>query len=491
MTDAARPPGARCAASPTPSRPTTRRRTSRASSSEALDSLSLIAETFEIIAVDDGSRDPTRVARRRRFLRGILGSAAPATTRSTSATGPRRAPASAPPGTSWSRSRTAPPTSSRDVIVPRHQRLAEQADRPDVVVGFRIRRADPIVRAVYARAGPAGEPGTPSSRPQGQGRRLRCASPSGAQVLNGVQVESEGAFFQAGAADQASRHRAQRRRGGGAPLPTHGWLADGCEPEAVASAVRDFCACDCRVREPAGGARRGRPTARQVGPRAVLALRLSPRVHLERVDEVAEHVEPRVDDPFPGRVEDRPPTVPSPHLAAARCCRRGRPARRPRAPRRSEPRPGPASASASHGRASISPMRPSRSTMTAARGTSPSARSAITTRATRAAELLERASRTGRGSAGAPASGPGGASRSRRSPRPDPDRQVALAPVSLRMTTWLAGEHGTRTLSTTISTNPVVHVVLLPWLGRTPTATGQPHAEQRIPAPKTKRPNMK
>ena len=54
----AAPRGSR--ASRTSSRPTTRRRTSRGWCVEALETLPSIAETFEIIAVNDGSRDRTR-----------------------------------------------------------------------------------------------------------------------------------------------------------------------------------------------------------------------------------------------------------------------------------------------------------------------------------------------------------------------------------------------------------------------------------------------
>ena len=73
------------------------------------------------------------------------------------------------------------------------ERLAE-ADRPDVVVGFRIKRADPIVRTIYARAYRLAVRiffGLPV-------RDIDCACKVfRRESLAGIHVESGGAFFSA------------------------------------------------------------------------------------------------------------------------------------------------------------------------------------------------------------------------------------------------------------------------------------------------------
>src|SRR6478735_6504075 len=85
--------------------------------SEALETLPGLADTFEIIAVDDGSKDGTPA------LADALAAAHPDGVRQFKVADLGRLTS----------------------------RLAE-ADQPDVVVGFRIKRADPPLRTLYARA---------------------------------------------------------------------------------------------------------------------------------------------------------------------------------------------------------------------------------------------------------------------------------------------------------------------------------------------------
>jgi glycosyltransferase involved in cell wall biosynthesis len=112
-----------------------------------------------------------------------------------------------------------------------------QTDRPDVVVGFRIKRADPIIRTLYARS-----------------YRLANRIFFGLKVtdvdcacklfrrdaLRGLRVESSGAFFSAelliklGAADRSIAEV-------GVPhYPRTVGSATGARPSVVLRAVRDF-----------------------------------------------------------------------------------------------------------------------------------------------------------------------------------------------------------------------------------------------------------
>ena len=72
---------------------------------EALATLPALAETFEIIIVNDGSRDETPAIADE--LAAAHPASGPSTTRRTSATAPRFAPGSPPRATITSRSRTA------------------------------------------------------------------------------------------------------------------------------------------------------------------------------------------------------------------------------------------------------------------------------------------------------------------------------------------------------------------------------------------------
>ena len=88
-------------------------------------------------------RSPTRWPRRIRR-------SAPSTTRRTSATGRRSGAASRPRGSTTSRSPTAIASSGSSTSAASSG--VSPAGTADAVVGYRIRRADPLVRTLYARA---------------------------------------------------------------------------------------------------------------------------------------------------------------------------------------------------------------------------------------------------------------------------------------------------------------------------------------------------
>ena len=204
----------------TSSRPTTRRRTSRAWSTRRSRRCRRSPRRSR------SSRSTTaRATRRRRspttWPRAIRASCASSTTRRTSATARRCARASRRPATSSSPSPTATASSRSPTSGGSTARLAE-ADAPDVVVGFRIKRADPVIRTAYARA-----------------YRLANRIFFGLQVtdvdcacklfrreaLEGIRVESDGAFFSAELLIKLRRGGPHDRRGRRAALPADGRLA--------------------------------------------------------------------------------------------------------------------------------------------------------------------------------------------------------------------------------------------------------------------------
>ncbi len=136
-------------------------------------------------------------------------------------------------------------------------------DAPDVVAGFRIKRADPIVRIVYARA-----------------YRLANRIFFGLKVtdvdcacklfrreaLEGLRVELGGAFF---SAELLIKLRAGGRRvvEVGVPhYPRTAGSATGAKPQVVLRAVRDFWNLRLRMWVNRGRAmRRGEPMVRPQG----------------------------------------------------------------------------------------------------------------------------------------------------------------------------------------------------------------------------------
>jgi glycosyltransferase involved in cell wall biosynthesis len=202
---------------------------------EALATLPGLAETFEIIAVDDGSRDATASIAQAladehpdvvRLVRHPVNLGYGAALRS---------------GFAAARYELIAFTDGdRQFKVADLSRLMERLagpDAPDVVAGFRIKRADPLIRTLYARA-----------------YRLANRIFFGLRVtdvdcackvfrrgaLADLRVESGGAFF---SAELLIKLQAAGRRVAevGVPhYPRTAGSATGAKPQVVFRAVRDF-----------------------------------------------------------------------------------------------------------------------------------------------------------------------------------------------------------------------------------------------------------
>jgi hypothetical protein len=127
----------------------------------------------------------------------------------------------------------------------------------DAVVGYRIHRADPLVRTVYARL----------YRLANRiffGLRVRdvdCACKAFRRTaLDGIAVESGGAFF---SAELLIKLQAAGRRVAEVGIPHYPRLAGnptGAKPAVIFRAVRDFWSLRLRLwASPRAALRRGRP----------------------------------------------------------------------------------------------------------------------------------------------------------------------------------------------------------------------------------------
>jgi len=202
---------------------------------EALDSLPGIAETFEVIAVNDGSRDRTQA------LADELTAAHPGVVRAVHHPTNLGYGAALRSGFAASRSELVAFTDGdRQFRVEDVGRLTERlaaTDHPDVVVGYRIRRADPLVRTLYARA----------YRLANRiffGLRVTdvdCACKVfRREALEDIHVESDGAFF---SAELLIKLRAAGRSVVEVGVPHYPRTAGsptGAKPQVIGRAVRDF-----------------------------------------------------------------------------------------------------------------------------------------------------------------------------------------------------------------------------------------------------------
>jgi glycosyltransferase involved in cell wall biosynthesis len=202
---------------------------------EALESLPGIAETFEIIAVDDGSRDRTPV------LADELTAAHPGVVRAVHHATTLGYGAALRSGFAAARYELVAFTDGdRQFRVEDLGRLTERlaaTDRPDVVVGYRIKRADPIVRTLYARAYRLANRlffGLTVTDVDCACKLFRRAA------LDGVRVESDGAFF---SAELLIKLRAAGRAVVEVGVPHYPRTAGsptGAKPQVIFRAVRDF-----------------------------------------------------------------------------------------------------------------------------------------------------------------------------------------------------------------------------------------------------------
>ncbi len=159
---------------------------------EALEALPAIAETFEIIAVNDGSKDRTgEIADR-------LAAAHPDIVRVVHHNPNRGYGGALRSGFETSRYELLAFTDGdlqfRIADLARLTARLAEADHPDVVVGYRIKRADPFIRIAYART-------YKLANRIFYGLKVRdvdCAAKLfRREALEGVRVESGGAFFSA------------------------------------------------------------------------------------------------------------------------------------------------------------------------------------------------------------------------------------------------------------------------------------------------------
>jgi glycosyltransferase involved in cell wall biosynthesis len=202
---------------------------------EALQTLPSLADTFEIVIVDDGSRDRTAQ------IADDLTAAHPGIVRAVHHPTNRGYGAALRSGFGAARfDHVAFTDGDRQFRVADLGGLIARlaaADRPDVVVGYRIKRADPLVRTLYARA----------YRLANRiffGLRVRdvdCACKLfRREALEGIAVESGGAFF---SAELLIKLQVAGRSVAEVGVPHHPRTAGsptGAKPSVVFRAVRDF-----------------------------------------------------------------------------------------------------------------------------------------------------------------------------------------------------------------------------------------------------------
>ena len=208
---------------------------------EALESLPALAERFEIIVVDDGSRDATpaladELAARHPEVRAVhhatnLGYGAALRS-----------------GFAAARFEVLGFTDGdRQFRVTDLGRLLEVLGRPDavdIVVGYRLKRADPLVRTVYARLYRLANRILFGLRV----RDVDCACKLFRRTaLEGLRVESGGAFFSAELLIklQAAGHRIAEV--GVSHYPRVAGRPTGAKPRVILRAVRDFWSLRLRL----------------------------------------------------------------------------------------------------------------------------------------------------------------------------------------------------------------------------------------------------
>ena len=225
---------------------------------EALATLPTLAETFEIIAVDDGSRDRTGA------IADELTAAHPGIVRAVHHRTNLGYGAALRSGFAASRyDLVAFTDGDRQFRVADIGRLTARMaapDAPDVVAGFRIKRADPLIRTVYAKAYRLANRiffGLAVADVDCACKLFRRAS------LEGLRVESGGAFF---SAELLIKLQAAERRVVEVGVPHHPRTAGsptGAKPQVILRAVRDFWRLRLHMWVDTGRAlRRGEPILR-------------------------------------------------------------------------------------------------------------------------------------------------------------------------------------------------------------------------------------
>ncbi len=209
---------------------------------EALETLPALARRFEIVVVDDGSRDATP------RLADALASANPDIVRAVHH--PTNLGYGAALRSGFQAARfgliafTDGDRQFHVVDIARLLARLEEPDRPDAVVGYRIKRADPPIRTIYARL-------YRLANLIFFGLRVRdvdCACKLVRRpALEGVRVESGGAFF---SAELLIKLRAAGRRLAEVGVPHYPRTAGsptGAKPSVVWRAVRNFWSLRLRM----------------------------------------------------------------------------------------------------------------------------------------------------------------------------------------------------------------------------------------------------
>ena len=222
---------------------------------EALEALPTLAEVFEIIVVNDGSRDATGA------IADELAAANPGVVRAV------HHPTNLGYGAALlSGFRAAGHELVAFTDGDRQFRVADlgrltarlgEADRADVVVGYRIKRADPLIRTIYARL-------YRFANRVWFGLKVRdvdCACKLFRRdALAGIAVESGGAFF---SAELLIKLNAAGRSIAEVGVPHHPRTAGsptGAKPSVILRAVRDFWSLRLRLwSNRARALRRGTP----------------------------------------------------------------------------------------------------------------------------------------------------------------------------------------------------------------------------------------
>jgi glycosyltransferase involved in cell wall biosynthesis len=229
---------------------------------EALATLPSLADTFEIIAVNDGSRDRTAA------IADELTAAHPDLVRAVHHPTNLGYGAALRSGLAAARYELIAFTDGdRQFQVKDLGRLTERlrgGDDPDVVVGFRIKRADPLIRTIYARLYRLANRiffGLTVTDVDCACKLFRR------EALDGLRVESGGAFF---SAELLIKLRAAGRsvvEVGVLHYPRTAGSPTGARPSVVFRAVKDFWLLRFRMWSNRGRAlRRGAPILRDHAP---------------------------------------------------------------------------------------------------------------------------------------------------------------------------------------------------------------------------------